>query len=151
MNAAAYIWFALMVMFLIAEGICPFHLVSVWFAVGALAAVVVSILGLSSWVQITVFLVVSGGLLLAMWPISRKLLKPNASKTNVDAIIGSQGYVTADIDNLSATGQVKLGAMEWTARSSSGDPIKAGTLVKVDRIEGVKTFVSEVKSNAVIN
>ena len=86
-----------------------------------------------------------------MWPISRKLLKPNASKTNVDAIIGSQGYVTADIDNLSATGQVKLGAMEWTARSSSGDPIKAGTLVKVDRIEGVKTFVSEVKSNAVIN
>ena len=151
MNAAAYIWFALMVMFLIAEGICPFHLVSVWFAVGALAAVVVSILGLSSWVQITVFLVVSGGLLLAMWPISRKLLKPNASKTNVDAIIGSQGYVTADIDNLSATGQVKLGAMEWTARSSSGDPIKAGTLVKVDRIEGVNTFVSEVKSTAVIN
>ena len=42
--------------------------------------------------------------------------------------------------------QVKLGGMEWTARSTSAEPIKAGTLVKVDRIEGVKAFVSAVKN-----
>ena len=147
MNTAAIVWFALMVVFLIAEGVCPFHLISVWFSVGALAAVVVSLLGGAVWLQVTVFLVVSAGLLIALWPISRKLLQPKAIRTNVDAIIGSQGYVTADIDNLTATGQVKLGAMEWSARSTSGDPIKAGTLVKVDRIEGVKAFVTEVKSN----
>jgi membrane protein implicated in regulation of membrane protease activity len=56
-----------------------------------------------------------------------------------------------DIDNLAATGQVKLGSMEWTARSTDGNPIKAGTLVKVDRIEGVKAFVTIVKTNATIN
>ena len=147
MNTAAYIWFSLMVVFLVAEGACPFHLVSVWFAVGAVAAVVVSLLGGAVWLQIAVFLVVSGVLLIALWPITRKLLKPKVVKTNVDALVGSQGYVTADIDNLNATGQVKLGAMEWTARSTTGNPITAGTLVKVDRIEGVKAFVSEVKTN----
>ena len=151
MNTAAIVWFALMVVFLIAEGACPFHLISVWFSVGALAAVVASLLGGAVWLQITVFLLVSAGLLIALWPISRKLLQPKTVRTNVDAIIDSQGYVTADIDNLAATGQVKLGAMEWTARSSSGEPIKAGTLVKVDRIEGVKAFVTEVKSNVTIN
>lgn len=145
MNTAAFVWFALMVMFLIAEGACPFHLISVWFAAGALAAIAVSLLGGAVWLQITVFLVVSGALLLALWPITRKLLKPDAVKTNVDALVGFSGYVTADIDNLAAVGQVKLGAMEWTARSTAGTPIKAGTLVKVDRIEGVKAFVSEVK------
>ena len=151
MNTAAIVWFALMVVFLIAEGVCPFHLISVWFSVGALAAVVVSLLGGAVWLQVTVFLVVSAGLLIALWPISRKLLQPKAIRTNVDALIGSQGYVTADIDNLTATGQVKLGAMEWTARSTTGDPIKTGTLVKVDRIEGVKAFVTEVKTNVTIN
>jgi membrane protein implicated in regulation of membrane protease activity len=151
MNTAAIVWFALMVVFLIAEGVCPFHLISVWFSVGALAAVVVSLLGGAVWLQVTVFLVVSAGLLIALWPISRKLLQPKAIRTNVDALIDSQGYVTADIDNLTATGQVKLGAMEWTARSTTGDPIKAGTLVKVDRIEGVKAFVTEVKTNVTIN
>ena len=150
MDSAAFIWFVLMVVFLVAEGICPFHLISVWFAVGALAAVVVSLLGGAAWLQITVFLVVSAGLLLALWPVSKKI-HPNALKTNVDAMIDAKGYVTVDIDNLTATGQVKLKAMEWTARSTSGEPIKAGTLVKVDRIEGVKVLVSEVKSNIAVN
>lgn len=151
MNTAAFIWFALMVVFLIVEGACPFHLVSVWFALGALAAVVVSLLGGAVWLQITVFLVVSTALLLSLWPITRKFLQPKNIKTNVDALVNSQGYVTMDIDNLAATGQVKLGSMEWTARSTDGNPIKAGTLVKVDRIEGVKAFVTIVKTNATIN
>ena len=60
----------------------------------------------------------------------------------MEALVGTRGYVTSDIDNLTAVGQVKLGAMEWTARSTSGDPIPTGTKVKVDRIEGVKVFVS---------
>ena len=93
MNTAAYIWFALMVVFLVAEGVCPFHLVSVWFAVGALASIVVSLLGGDLWLQVVVFLVVSGALLAALWPITRKLLKPRVVKTNVDAIVDSKGYV----------------------------------------------------------
>ena len=62
----------------------------------------------------------------------------------------SRGYVTVDIDNNSAAGNVKLGAMEWSARSSSGAPIAKGTLVKVDRIEGVKVFVSPAEVEATV-
>ena len=85
-----------------------------------------------------------------LWPFIKKFLNPHLKKTNLDAIIGSQGYVTADIDNLAATGQVKLGAMEWTARSTYGKKLPAGTLVKVDRIEGVKAFVSQVEVPAAV-
>ena len=147
MNWAAYIWLGLMVAFLIAEAACPFHLVSIWFAVGALVAVIVSLLGGAVWLQITLFLLVSCALLAARWPLVRKFLNPKLEKTNVDSVIGSTGLVTAAIDNVTAVGQVKLGAMYWTARSTSGEPIAEGTLIRVDKIEGVKVFVSpaEVK------
>ena len=77
-------------------------------------------------------------------PLVRKILRPGISRTNVDAVVGSQGFVTEAIDNLAASGQVKLGAMPWTARSTSGDPIPAGTKVSVDRVEGVKVYVTPV-------
>ena len=150
MNWASIIWFAAMIVFLIVEASCPIHLVSIWFAAGSLAAAIVGFLGGPLWLQALLFLVVSGGLLAMFWPFVKKFLNPARTKTNVDAIIGSQGYVTADIDNLAAVGQVKLGAMEWTARSTDGEKIPKGTLVKVDRIEGVKAFVSKVKETVEI-
>ena len=145
MNWAASLWMVLMVILLIVEGVCPFHLVSIWFAVGALVAGIAALLHAALWLQVTLFFVVSCGLLLAMLPLVKKFIKPNIVKTNVDSVIGSEGYVTAAIDNLSATGQVKLGGMYWSARSAAGQPIPVGTLVRVDRIEGVKVFVTPVK------
>ena len=72
-------------------------------------------------------------------------MKPKITATNVDSMVGTQGYVTEDIDNVAAHGHVKLGGMEWTARSTTGDPIGKDTLVRVDRIEGVKAFVTPVE------
>lgn len=146
MNWYATVWFILMVGFLILEGACPFHLVSMWFAAGSLVAGIVALLGGGLWLQITLFLVVSCTLLAALFPLVKKFLRPNIEKTNVDAVIGSRGYVTEDIDNLQAVGQIKLGGMYWTARAAKGEKIPAGTLVEVDRIEGVKAFVTAVKS-----
>lgn len=145
MNWAAMIWLILLVGFLAVEAACPIHLVSIWFAVGALIATVVSLLNGPVWLQIVLFLAVSGGLLALLWPMVRKYLNPDLTRTNVDSVIGSEGYITAAVDNVAATGQVKLGGMEWTARSTSGEPIPAGALVKVDRVEGVKVFVTPVK------
>lgn len=145
MNWAAYVWLGLMVAFLIAEAACPIHLISIWFAVGSLAATVVSLLNGPVWLQVILFVAVSGGLLAMLWPLVRKHLNPKVVATNVDSVIGSTGRVTAAIDNVAAEGQVKLGAMFWTARSTSGEVIPEGTLVKVDRIEGVKVFVTAVE------
>lgn len=145
MNWAAYTWLGLMVVFLIVEAACPIHLVSIWFAAGALLACVIAFLGGALWLQILVFMAVSCVLLIALWPLVRKVLNPKHSATNIDSIIGSAGLVTIAIDNVAAAGQVKLGAMVWTARSTSGAKIPEGTLVKVEAIEGVKVFVSPVE------
>ena len=143
------VWLAVMVVFLFMEA-NTVSLVSAWFAAGALAALIASLLGAQLWLQIAVFLAVSALLLACLRPVVRKYLKPNITPTNVDSLIGSQGYVTADIDNVSATGGVKLGTMEWTARSTSGNKIPAGTLVKVDKIEGVKAFVTPVEAEVTV-
>lgn len=136
-------WLIAMVVFLVVEA-STVTMVSLWFALGSLAALIVSLFA-KTWLQVTVFLVVSTAALAALRPLARKYFKPRLTRTNVDAIAGSQGYVTVPIDNVSATGQVKLGAMYWTARSATGEPIPEGTLVRVDRIEGVKAFVTPVK------
>lgn len=136
-------WLAAVVVFLVVEA-STVTMVSLWFAVGALAALVVSLFAGTGW-QVAAFLAVSAAMLALLRPLVRKYVKPRITKTNVDAVIGSQGYVTADVDNLAATGQVKLGAMYWTARSASGENIPAGTLIRVEKIEGVKVFVSPVK------
>ena len=137
------IWLVLMVVFLITEA-STVAMVSLWFAAGSLVALIAALLGAPLWLQITLFLAVSAVLLASLRTVIRKHFTPNLTKTNVDAVIGSRGYVTADIDNISATGTVKLGAMEWTARSATGEIIKAGSLVKVEKIEGVKAFVVPV-------
>ena len=103
MNWAAYMWLALMVGFVIAEAACPFHLVSIWFAVGSLASMVAAVLGAQFWLQITLFLVVSVGLLVATLPLVKKFVIPRQKRTNVDAVIGTRGYVTEAVDNLSPT------------------------------------------------
>lgn len=143
MDLYEIIWFCLMLVFLIVEAACPIHLVSIWFAAGSLTAMVVSFLGGPLWLQIAVFLAVSCLLLALLWPFIKKFLRPKLEKTNVDAVIGTKGVVTVTIDNTAAAGQIKLGAMEWTARSTSGAVIEKGAVVRVDRIEGVKAFVSE--------
>ena len=138
-----FIWLGLMVLFLIVEA-ATVTMVSLWFAGGALAALAVSVLGGGFLLQMVAFLAVSAGLLALLRPLARKHFTPKLTKTNVDSVIGTEGYVTADIDNAAATGTVKLGAMEWTARSATGEKISTDTLVKVEKIEGVKAFVVPV-------
>lgn len=146
MNWAACIWLILLVVFLVVEA-STVTMVSLWFAAGAVAAMVVSLLNGAVWLQTLVFLAVSAILLSLLRPLVRKHITPNVSPTNVDAVVGAKGLVTVTIDNVTAAGQVKLNGMEWSARSTSGDPIEQGTLVKVERIEGVKVFVVPVKEN----
>lgn len=145
MDLVALLWLGLLVFFLIVEAACPLHLVSLWFAAGALVAMIACMLSAPMWLQVTLFLLVSCLLLIALWPLTKKYLTPKLTATNVDSVIGSTGLVTAAINNVKAEGQVKLGAMEWTARSSAGEIIPEGTLVRADRIEGVKVFVTPVE------
>ncbi len=141
------IWLALAVLFLMAEA-STVSMTTLWFAIGALAALITSLFGGSLWLQIGLFLAVSAILLALLRPIAKRCFTPKLTKTNVDAVVGKTGRVTVDINNVDGTGQVKLSGMEWTARSESGEAIAADTLVTVNRIEGVKVFVTPVKETA---
>ncbi|MBQ3146284.1 MAG: NfeD family protein [Oscillospiraceae bacterium] len=150
MDLSSIIWLVLLVVFLIVEAACPIHLVSLWFAAGALVAAVASMFGGPVWLQVGLFLVVSVSLLAGLWPFTKKFLQPGISPTNVDANIGTRCYVTARVDNLAAQGQIKLNGLEWTARSTTGESIPEGTLVRVDHVEGVKAFVTPVQEESTV-
>ena len=141
MNMEAILWFGAALIFLLVEA-NTVAIVSAWFCVGALGAMVAALCGAQLWLEIVVFIVVSALSLAAFRPLVKKHFNAKVEKTNIDAVIGSVGTVLADIHNISATGRVKLGGMEWSARSTSGEPIATGTVVRVDRIEGVKVYVT---------
>ena len=141
------IWFALLILFIWVEA-ATVTMVSAWFALGALASVIAAMCGGQLWLQIVLFFVVSGVSLALLRPISRKYFSPKLTPTNVDAMADKLCLVVTDIDNLAGQGQVKVGDVEWSARSTDGSPISAGTQVKVDRVEGVKVYVTPVKVEA---
>lgn len=138
---ATTVWLGLLVFFVVVE-FSTVGMVSLWFAFGSLAAMIAAMLGGQIWLQAVLFFVVSAVLLFSLRPLTKKYFTPKLVKTNVDAVVGKVGVVTARIDNIAACGTVKLGAMEWSARSTDGSCIEAGTQIRVDRIEGVKVFVT---------
>ena len=141
MNWEAIFWLVAMVIFMAAEAMTV-TLVSVWFAVGSLGAIAVALLGGGLVLQVTVFLALAVALLLSLRGIVRKHFNPRITKTNIDSILGATGIVITPVNNIAALGQVQINGMEWSARSSDNSHIAVGTLVKVDKIEGVKVFVS---------
>lgn len=136
------VWFVLMVFFAIVEA-STVGLVSVWFALGSLVALLLSLFIDNVWVQIWAALIVSIVTLLLLRPLSQKYFsgRTHGAATNLDLLIGAEAVVTEPIDNLQATGQVKVNGQIWTARSEGELVIPAGTIVTVLRIEGVKLYV----------
>ncbi len=138
------IWLVALIAFSILEAV-TFGLTSIWFAAGALIALIISILDGPTWLQITAFLVVSFATMLLVRPLARKYLTPRNTRTNADRVIGTEGIVTETIRNLDGVGLVSVGGNIWTARSENDDELEKGTLVRVLRIEGVKIFVEPVE------
>ena len=128
-------WLVLLIVFAASEAITV-GLTSIWFAAGALAALVAALLGGAVWIQITLFLAVSLLCLAAVRPLAKRHLNSKVEPTNADRVIGAQAQVTEDIDNIRG--------MAWSARSQDGSAIPAGTMVRVLRIEGVKVFVEPI-------
>lgn len=139
-----WIWIAVIILALIIEA-ASVQLLSVWFALGGLAALGLCIFKVSPTVQIIVFAAVSIVALIIFWPLARKMNKKGFEKTNADRYIGKEGVVVQGISNLAAEGQVKVDNQIWTARSADGADIAEGAEIRVERIEGVKLIVSPVK------
>jgi len=134
------VWAAAAVVFLIVEA-ATFGLASIWFAIGALAALISALFHAPIWLQALWFVLVSGVTLWLTRPLAMKYVNNKRQATNADRVLGMEGYVTEAIDNLSGKGAVSVGGKLWSARSENGEAIAKGTLVRAMRIEGVKLIV----------
>lgn len=134
------IWLIVLAVMIVVE-IMTMGLTSIWFAGGALVAALLSALKLPWYIQVAAFLVVSGVLLYFTRPIAMKYFNKNRTKTNVEALIGKQAIVIKEINNIEGTGQVRVGSMEWSAKSASVPTIAVGEVVMVEAVEGVKLIV----------
>lgn len=137
------VWLIAMIVLLVVEGVVP-GLVSIWFAAGALVALLLSLLGADVWLQAVCFLVVSLALLILTRPLAKKYVNSRVTPTNADRIIGMDCVVTEEIDNLRGTGAVSVDGKTWTARLDQTDgKAQKGSVVKALRIEGVRLIVTK--------
>lgn len=138
------LWICLAAGFLLVE-FSTVALISLWFVVGALAALAAALLDAAVWLQVLVFALVSLVMLLLLRPFLRRYVEPHKVATNVDAMLGKQAIVTEAIDNLRAVGTIRLGGKLWSARSADGEPIAVDTVVEIRSVEGVKAIVRPVR------
>ena len=144
MNLMSILWLCAVAILGVAEALTV-TLTCVWFAVGALAAMIVALFGGALWLQILIFAVVSLICVLALRPLAKtKLGGAQKIATNADRLIGQEAIVTETIDNVAGTGAASVGGTVWTARGVTPAPIAEGRRVRIQRIEGVKLIVSPV-------
>lgn len=146
---SSLIWIAIAVLFAAIEAF-TLGITTIWFSLGAVAAVFISTAGGSVLLQIIVFLAVSVLLLYFTRPIAVKKLKIGSVKTNVDTLPGQTALVLEDIGAYS-TGQVKAQGQVWTAIvEGNAVSVKQGETVTILRVEGVKLVVEPLKGPKVM-
>lgn len=134
------IWVGILIVLIIAEA-ATVNMISIWFAVGSLAAIVAASLGAQIWLQVLLCLLTGSILLLftRKWALER--VNAKRVHTNLDRVIGEVGVITETVENIQGTGTVKVQGKLWTARSQSGEKISVNVSVKILRIDGVKLWV----------
>lgn len=141
MSDMVIIWLVAMIVLVIVEAMVP-GLVSIWFALGALAALVSALFKAPVWLQIVWFLVVSIAALILTKPLVKKFQAGKIQPTNADAAVGKECVVVEDVNNVLGTGAVKLDGKTWTARNEDENAVsKTGEVKTVVRIEGVKLII----------
>lgn len=140
-NSMNTVWLVAMVACIVLE-LSTVSLTCIWFALGALAALLAGLCGAPVWLQVVWFFIVSVLTLLATRPLVNKYINGKTVPTNADMVIGQSCVVLEPISNLSETGAVKVGGKVWTARSDDGTVFAPGERVVAVRIEGVKLIVT---------
>lgn len=140
------VWLILAVVLGVAEAV-TISLISIWFAIGAVAAIIPAYFGVPIWGQILVFLAVSAIAFAFTKRFFKDIVKVKKQPTNSDSLIGTDGIVTAEINNLEGTGKVYISGITWSAKSLNGEDIPEGAVVTARKIEGA-TLVVETKELA---
>ena len=144
MNSYELLWIILLIVFVLGE-LATIGLTSIWFAAGALAALITAMAGASPIVQFFVFLVVSILLLAATRPWARKYVNAKMQRTNVDSLVGEIIRISERVSNMDQTGMAVVHGQEWTVRTrNDSEIIEPGEEAKILAISGVKLIVEKV-------
>jgi membrane protein implicated in regulation of membrane protease activity len=137
------VWLTVLVVLVIIE-LLTMGLTTIWFAGGALVAAIASLFQTPLVLQVILFLIVSAILLFFTRPLAVKYFNKDRVRTNAESLVGRQAIVISEIDNLQGIGQVNVGGMEWSAKTSvDGVRLPVGTVATVLAISGVKLVVEE--------
>ena len=143
-----YFWIVLLVLLLLAEAISV-QLVSIWFALGALVALIVCGFDGNVTAQLVSFAIVSVAALILTRPFVKRFTSKKKQPTNADRNIGAEATVLEEINNTEGRGLVTVKGVHWTARSVDGQSISKDETVIVESIEGVKLIVRrQIQKNA---
>ena len=138
------LWAVVIVIFLVIESMTV-GLQAIWYAVGALAALIAAMVGAPLWLQLVWFVLVSIAALALTRPLARKYVNGRVTPTNADRILGRECVVRETIDNLRGTGAVAVDGKVWTARMlKENETAREGETVIARRIDGVKLIVEKV-------
>jgi membrane protein implicated in regulation of membrane protease activity len=113
------------------------------FAIGALVAALVSLVGVGLPLALIVFLLASLLVLATLRPVARRHRQlPPRIRTGAAALVGRDAVVLERIANQEGVGCVRIGGEVWTARSYTEDEvIPAGERVQVVEIRGATALV----------
>lgn len=136
------IWTIILVISIIVEAI-TIDLVSIWFGIGAVAALVADLLGFDEAIQIGLFIVISIICIIITRPLAKKYLRGNTVKTNLDRVIGKHCLVTQTI-TADRKGEVKVMGTIWSATALNNDTIQSGQYAEVVSIEGAHVIVKKL-------
>ena len=133
-----YIWLMIAVVLAIIE-MLTVNLVSIWYIISSIFAMIISLLTDNINIQVTVF-VLGGTILLILTKDAIKKILPEKIKTNIDRIIGMEGIVTKEITK-KVSGEVKVDGKHWTAVAEERIPVD--TVVEILEINSTKLKVKK--------
>lgn len=141
MDNMLFIWLIALIVLIVIE-LATMGLTTIWFALGALVAAITAALHAPVVLQVVLFLVISIVSFIFTRPLAVKYFNRDRVRTNVESLIGRQGVVISEINNVEGIGQIQVGGQEWSARTRMDDmTVPVGTVVVVYAVNGVKLIV----------
>ncbi|WP_249029558.1 NfeD family protein [Tannockella kyphosi] len=138
------LWLLIIIISIIIEAITT-DLVSIWFGLGAIIAMLGSLFGFNDSIQIALFIIATATSLIVTRPIAKKYFKTNVVPTNSDRLIGKHAVVIKEI-NQDSKGEVKVLSSFWAASSFDNSHIACGSYCEVLAIEGAHLIVKQIES-----
>lgn len=135
-------WIIVLVAAILAEAASA-ALISIWFAAGAVAALIAAALGASWILQLTLFVVFSAILLVFTRPLVKKLFPKKFIPTNSDSYAGKTAVVVEDIDSERGLGRVRFNGVDWIAVTEHEELIPKDTVVRIKEVRGAKLLVEK--------